>query len=283
MRGTFLTVGLICAALSSFIAANDSFNANEAAAMKSCREFEQAQRKYAESEGEYLFPMKRLYAADALCGAVTPPDPSALPRPSEAEKTKIDGLIEQLNDKNLAVCAQAHVELREFGGKAFEKVKARAMVEKDPYTLSRCIDILNLINGLYPPRLVPQGKHALWDRTTGRGFIDKAFAEAECCVGSDPEKITPRDGYLFRVLSSTVHFGLVSEFGKNRKAGWPAILLAFPKDYGSSGNKCFVITNTNTGDVIYYRDFGDKEKTDAFVKRCVEWNAEHEWSIVYDK
>ena len=54
--------------------------------------------------------------------------------------------------------------------------------------------------------------------------------------------------------------------------------IAFPKEYGVSGKKCFIISNAGT---IYSRDFGSKEKTEEYIKDCNTFNpVKGEWAPI---
>jgi len=148
--------------------------------------------------------------------------------------------------------------------------------------VNRCRTLVAAIERKLSPAAPIPDKCNLFERTPGNSdlqLIDNNFANAECYRGADPSKITPKAGYLFRVLHKQ---GESAAGGKrnyivngNMTLGYA--LLAFPKEYGVTGKKVFVINNNGT---IFERDFGDKKTFEAYTKDCDEFNPTKDWAAL---
>jgi hypothetical protein len=211
-----------------------------------------------------------------------------LPPPTEEEGSRIDALLKDLGSEEYAVREKATVELIALGAKAAGRANAEKGKSKDLEVQERCARICAEYIASVAPLVTDTRYGLLRDpehdpvamglrNGVPSVLIDKSLANAECPLGSDPSTITPKAGYLFRVLTRQ---------GKNAPGGSRNYivkgnmivgygLLAFPKEYDKTGRKCFTINNTGT---VYERDFGDAEKTTAFVEKCVEFNPDRNWS-----
>jgi hypothetical protein len=277
MARIFLAV-LVLSGMSAIAA--DEMAANETAAAAACMALAEANEIYRRTDYDQDGILEY---AQALCGRSftvgKPLDPATLPKPSEDEKARIAAKIKAMSDNEYTVREGAATELKAFESKAYEQLKAAAKEEKDPEIVNRCKNLIVDIERKLAPAPTVDVKCNLLELTPGAGdlaLIDMKFAEAECFPGADPSKIKPKAGYLFRALTRQ---GPDATGGKrdyivkgNMTLGYA--FLAFPKEYGVTGKKCFIINNNGT---IYGRDFGDKAATEAFAKDCVEFNPDKSW------
>jgi len=210
-----------------------------------------------------------------------------LPPPTEEEGSRIDALLKDLGSEEYAVREKATVELIALGAKAAGRANAEKGKSKDLEVQERCARICAVYIASVTPLVTDTRYGLLRDPehdpvTMGARngapmkLIDESLANAECPLGADPSGITPKAGYLFRVLTrqgKRAPGGSKSYIvNSNMTIGYA--LLAFPKEYGKTGRRCFQINHTGT---VWERDFGDAEKTRAFVERCVEYDPDQSW------
>jgi len=259
---------------------------NETVAAASCKAFAEAEEIFHRTDyGNFGC----LRYSQTLCGGkhkfipLKASEPVAFQKPTGEERQKIEALITEMGSDEYAVREKASTAVAEFGSKALPQLEEAAKKYSDPEILQRCNKIRQDIDKkLAPPSTLTDLEglcgtaNAEGECNYDLGLVDKTFAQAECPLGADPSKITPKAGYLFRVLTgqSVAAVGGKKSYivGKFMTLGYA--LLAFPKEYGRTGKKCFIINNNG---VIYERDFGDKEKTEAYVKDCQEFNPTKEW------
>jgi hypothetical protein len=270
-----------------FLAANalaaegEDIPKNEDAAIACCKVFAEAEEIYRrtdwDADGVLEYAQALMGGKDGVKVDDSSVDFSKLPPPTEEESRKIDALIGDLGSEEYAVREKATVELTALGAKAAGQANAQREKSKDPEVRERCARIcVAYIASVMP--LVTDTRYGLF-RDPGHSqlaLVDKSLAEAECPFGADPSRITPKAGYLFRVLTRQ---GENATGGKkdyvvkgNMTLGYG--LLAFPKEYSKTARKCFEINQSGT---IWERDFGDAEKTRAFVEKCIEFNPDRNW------
>lgn len=259
----------------------EDMGVNETMAAAACKAFAEANEIYRRTDYDQDGILEY---AQALSGrsftAAKPLDPAKLPKPTDDEKKTIEAKIKAMSDNEYAVRQSAAADLKAFESKAYEQLKAAAKEEKDAEVVNRCNNLIVEIERKMTPAPPVDVKCNLLERTPGTGdlaLIDAKFGDAECFPGADPSKITPKSGYLFRVLTKQ---GPDATGGKrdyimkgNMTLGYA--LLAFPKEYGVSGKNCFIINNNGT---VFQRDFGDKASTESFAKDCVEFNPDKSWN-----
>ncbi|HYG78060.1 MAG TPA: DUF2950 family protein [Planctomycetota bacterium] len=271
----------IAAALSSVAGVRaEDLKANEIAAAAACKAFAEANEIFRRTDYD---ADGILEYAQALKGGPAPApevDPKKVPQASEEEKKKIADLIKAMANDEFQVREKAATELAALETKPLEQLKAALKTEKDPEIINRCRKLIAVIERkLSPASPVPE-KCNLFELTPGTGdlsLIDKDFANAECYLGADPSKIPAKNGYLFRVLhkQGPDATGGRRQYVVNGNMTLGYALLAFPKEYGVTGKKVFIINNNGT---IFERDLGDKEKTEKFAKECDEFNPSKDWA-----
>jgi hypothetical protein len=202
-----------------------------------------------------------------------------LPKPTEEEQKKVAELIGAMSSDEFAVREKAFKDLAALGAKALEQLQTAAKDTKDAEIANRCKRLVKDVQDALAPK--PQydnvyGLYIAGDQE--RRLVDKSFAEAECPLGGDPQKATPRNGYLFRALHSqgANAVGKPRNYLVNGNQTLGYAMLAFPKEYGRTGRKCFMISNNGT---IYEKDLGDQAKTDEFVKKCDEFDPDKSWTV----
>ena len=268
-----------CLALIGSARAGDELKANETAAANCCKAFAEAEEIYHRTDYQGAGILQ--YAQCLHGGREAPPappiDPSKAPKPTEEEKKTIAKLISAMQDDDFAAREKAFNELKALGAKAYDQLVAGQKLEKDPEVIQRCKKLAQAVNDALTPRPKIDMKYGLLGSGQDElALIDKSFGEAECAAGADPAKITPKAGYLFRVLTrqGPAAVGSKRDYIIEGHMTLGYALLAFPKEYGVTGGKCFMINGNGT---IFERDFGSKEKTEAFAKDCIEFNPEIEW------
>ncbi|MCY3019945.1 MAG: DUF2950 family protein [Planctomycetota bacterium] len=271
----------VAAAACAANAGEESIEGNEAAAKAACRAYWQAQEIYhrTDYDGDGV-----LEYAQALHGGQRPvtraPDVAALPKPTEEEQRTIEKLIKDCGNDEFAARERASQELGRMGPKAYAQIQAAVKTVRDAEVLQRCRKLADQIAAALAPAPAPEMRYGLymWGRDDRAllGLINRAMAEAEWPLGADGANAVPKDGYFFRVLkrqgeSAT---GGAKSFlvGNHMTLGHG--LLAFPKDYGVTGRKCFLTSHLG---VVYERDCGSKEQTEAYVRKCDEFNPTKEW------
>jgi hypothetical protein len=207
-------------------------------------------------------------------------DISQLPQPTEDERKKRADLIVSFGSDDFSTREQATKEAEAFGAKGLAQLQAAARESKDAETTARCRRVMDLIKqSLLPPSQVPKNCN-LFECNGGQlALLDESFADAECMLGTDASKAKPRSGYLFRVLKQqgkAATGGMRSYIFKDNNMTLGYALLAFPQEYGKTGKRCFLVNNNG---IVFARDFGNKEKTDAFVKTCDTFDPDTNWVV----
>ncbi|MGD0093143.1 MAG: DUF2950 family protein [Planctomycetota bacterium] len=263
--------------------------ANEKAAVEACKAYAEAQEIYHRTDFNrdgVLEYAQTLHGGRAAI--LKAPDASKLPQPTDEERQKAAKLIKDLGSNDFAVREQATVELAKLGPKALTQLQAAQKEQADAEVLHRCRKLIEQFTIALTPAASLDLRYGLYSSGTDGGtegdlcLIDKDFAKAEWPAGSDGSTAVAKKGYFFRVLSrqgpdatgGAKDYIRVSPSGtRNMTLGYA--LLAFPKEYGVSGKKCFSINNHGT---IFERDFGGKEQTEAYVKDCSEFNPAKGWT-----
>ncbi|HEY3319821.1 MAG TPA: DUF2950 family protein [Planctomycetota bacterium] len=249
--------------------AEDNIEANEIAAGACTKAFAEAEEIYHRTD--YNADGVLEYAQSLRGGARAPAvvQPAKLPQPSDEEKQQIAKLIKGLGADEFSAREAAAKELGNVGPKAYGQLQAAQSSEKDVEIVSRCRKLAEQIAQAQAPALSPAMRYGLYSSSTDGDLmlIEKSFAEAECPPGADPATVPAHKGYLFRILTAQgpSALGGARNYISNGRMTLGYALLSFPKEYGKTGKKCFLINNNGT---IYMRDFGSKEKTEAFVKGC---------------
>jgi hypothetical protein len=262
---------LLALTLALTLRAEDNVAGNELAAVAACRAFAQAEEIYRRTDYDgdgILEYAQTIHGGKRL--VVAAPDPAKLPKPSADEATQIGKLIKNLGSDEFSARESAAADLLKLGPKAYAQVQAAQSSEKDAEVVSRCRALVSQILETLTPERKPEMRNGLLVTTRNDGMewqlalVDRAFALAECSLSADPKTLPARSGYLFRVLTRQ-KFPVERNYVVNGNMTLGYALLAFPKDYGTDGKKCFEISSTG---VVFERDFGSKEKTDEFVKEC---------------
>ncbi|HYG74844.1 MAG TPA: DUF2950 family protein [Planctomycetota bacterium] len=256
----------------------DDIVKNETQAMAMCMAYSHAQEMFRRTDydrdGVLEFAQTLMGGKPA---AARKPNVEAMQKPAEAERVDIARLIGMLGAPDFAAREAASAGLLRFGVKAYAQLlEAQARIRDAEVVMRSKVLSQQIIESLSPEQKFELRCGLL--RVVGNNgveydilLIQRELAEAECPLGTDPAGVTPFGGYLFRILTQqgAAALGGARSYltGNNMNLGYA--LLAFPKDYGVTGKKCFIISNHR---LIYSRDFGDKEKTDAFVKECIEFN-----------
>jgi hypothetical protein len=256
--------------------------ANETAAAACCKAFAEAEEIFRRTDYGSLGCLRyaqTLHGGKNKKVELAPAEQAALPKATAEEQQKIETLIKNMGADEFAVREKAAADVAALGPKALPQLQNAAKTETDAEIVQRCKKISQDIAEKLAPQAAITDLNGLFSTADGDGdlcLIDKTFAEAECPLGADPAKITPKAGYLFRVLTKQ---GAAATGGKksyvvskNMTLGYA--LLAFPKEYGKTGRDCFLINSNGT---IYQKGFGDKAKNEAFVKACDEFNPDATW------
>jgi hypothetical protein len=258
---------------------------NETAAAASCKAFAEAEEIYHRTDYngngilEYAQTIHggRRSVAKAL-------DPATLPKPTEEDRAAIAKLIKELADDEFAVRERASERLSKIGPCAILQLKDAAKTETDAELLHRCrklVEQMSLALAPAPPANLQCGLYSSGNDAGQEGdlcLVDRTFAKAEWPLGTDGRDAAPKAGYFFRVLTAQ---GAAAPGGKRNYIVNGAMtlgyaVLAFPKEYGVTGKKCFMINNNGT---IYERDFGSKEKMETFVKDCAVFDPTKDWQV----
>ena len=273
---------LLVLVLASALRAEENIGANEVAAIAACKAFAEGEEIYhrTDYDGDGI-----LEYAQSIHGGkkvvVAAPDPAKLPKPTAEEETQIAKWIKNLGSDEFSIRENAATELVKIGPKALGAVQKAQNAEKDAEVVSRCRSLAAQFADVLAPERKGDLRNGLFISVTRDGtemtlaLVDQKFAEAECPAGVDPKTVTAKSGYLFRVLTRQ-KLPVEREFIVRGNMSLGYALLAFPKEYGVSGKKCFCISNSGT---IYEHDFGSKEKTDEYVKDCTTFApAAPEWT-----
>jgi hypothetical protein len=254
--------------------------ANETAAANSCKAFAEAEEIFRRTDYDNDGILEYAQALRGLPPPAPEIDPAKVPQAGDDEKKKIGELIKKMSSDEFTVREQAFADIKAFKTKALPTLKDALKTEKDAEIVNRCKNLVSAIEQELAPQSAIPPRCNLLEFTPGAGdlaLIDKTFGNAECYLGADASKITPKAGYLFRVLTKQ---GAAATGGKrnyiasgNMTLGYA--LVAFPKEYGATGKKVFCISNNGT---IFEKDFGSKEKTDEYIKTCDEFNPTPDWA-----
>jgi len=286
MARSFLLAACLVWAVCQLMAGEDAaIAADEKAAEAACMAYAEAQEIYHRTD--YNMDGVLEYAQTLHGGRkamVKPPDAAALPQPAEEERQKASKLIKDLGSDDFAVREQANEGLARLGPKALQQLLAAQKEQTDAEVLHRCRKLVEQLTIALSPAARLDLRYGLYSSGRDQGIegdlclIDKTFAEAEWPVGCDGGNAAPKQGYFFRVLTrqGAAATGGTRNYvsdGRHMLLGYG--LLAFPKEYGVTGRKCFIINNNGT---VFQRNFGSKEQTEAYVKDCAEFNPTKEWA-----
>jgi len=258
--------------------------ANEKAAAASCMAYAEAQEIYHRTD--YNMDGFLEYAQTLHGGRKAlfkTPDAASLPQPTEEERQKASKLIRDLASDDFAVREQASGELAKLGPKVLKQLLAAQKEQTDAEVLHRCRKLAEQITMAVSPAARLDLRYGLYSSGRDLGLegdlclIDKSLAEAEWPSGCDGSNALPKQGYFFRVLTrqGASATGGARNYINNSHMVLGYGLLAFPKEYGVTGRKCFIINNNGT---IFKRDLGGKEPTEAYVKDCAEFNPAQGWT-----
>ena len=273
--------------IASRSSAEDDLLQNETAAAAASKAFAQAEEIYHRTDYNrdgFLEYAQAIRGGSRPASGVKALDIAGQPKPTPEEHDKIETLIKALGNDDFELRERASQDLSAFGPKAAAQLQAGVKSQADPEVVSRCGKLLEHITRQLTPNSGMElhfGLFFLNGNDQVLGLVDRAFAEAECPIGADPLTIPAKNGYLFRVLTqqgASAVGGKRSYIpdGKHLNLGYA--LLAFPKEYGKTGKKLFIINNNGT---IFEWDCGDKEKADAYVKNCVEFDpVANQWEPV---
>lgn len=263
-RGCLL---FLAVATAGALRAEENIAGNEVAAAAASKAFCEAEEIYHRTDYDADGVLE--YAQTLHGGkraTVAAPDPATLPKPTSDEEAQISKLIKNLGSEEFSTREKAATDLAQIGPKAYALVQAAQSKEKDAEIVSRCRTLATQIAESLAPERAAGMRFGLLLQEDGTeiALVDRAFANAECPFGTDPKTVTPKAGYLFRVLTrqkAPVERNFIAR--GNLVLGYA--LIAFPREYGVTGKKCFCISNTGT---IFERDFGSKEKMDEYIKEC---------------
>jgi len=284
-KGLFLAAWLVWAVQQLMAGEDAVIAANENAAAASCKAYAQAQEIYHRTD--YNRDGVLEYAQTLHGGrkaTVKPPDAASAPQPTEEERQKTAKFITDLASNDFAVREQASDELAKLGAKALRQLLAAQKEQADAEVLHRCRKLVEQITVALSPAARLDLRYGLFSSGNALGvegdlcLIDRNLADAEWPLGCDGSDAVPKQGYFFRVLTrqGAAATGGVRNYisdGRHMTLGYG--LLAFPKEYGVTGKRCFIINNNGT---IFQRDFGGKEQTEAYVKDCGEFNPAKDWT-----
>lgn len=283
VTGLVWAAGLLAAAEDAVIAAN------EKAAAAACIAYAEAQEIYHRTDynrNGVLEYAQTLHGGRSVI--LKAPDAAKLPQPTEEERQKTSRLIKDLGSDDFAVRERASEELARLGPKALAQLQAAQKEQADAEVLHRCRKLIEQLTLALAPAVSLDLRYGLYSSGSDGGIegdlalIDRDFAKAEWPAASEGSAAVPKRGYFFRVLArqgpaatgGARSYITASPMGTHHMTLGYA-LLAFPKEYGKTGKKCFIINNNGT---IFQRDFGGKEQTEAFVKDCAEFNPTKEWT-----
>jgi hypothetical protein len=264
-------------------AAADDIAANETAAAAGCKAYAEAQEIYRRTDYDADGLLE--YAQSIRGGKIRsgpPPDLSKLPKANDEERKKIDDLIKKLASENFADRESADKELTAFGTKVIQQCETTAKEHKDAEVVARCNELKKAALDAVSPKTSKEMECGLaYFVANGQeqelGLVDRSFANAEVTSAADIATATPKAGYLYRVLTKqgkSATGGARSYIaGTNMTLGYAA--LAFPKTYGETGKKVFMINNNGT---IFEKDLGSKDATESFVKDCDTFDPDTTWA-----
>ncbi|HYG76572.1 MAG TPA: DUF2950 family protein [Planctomycetota bacterium] len=266
---------LLLLALIKTVHGGQDIAANEKLAQQACIEYARAQELYHRTDcnGDGI-----LEYAHALHGGKNRrpavPGPVTPVKAAPEELAQIDALITKLGADEFETRTAAVTALLKIGPTALEKVEAAKRTQKDPEILASCAKLIEAYNKVLNPPKAADMAMGLRVTISADGsernieLVSEALAEAECPIGADPKTLTAKSGYLFRVLTrqGPNAMGGAREFLKDGKMTLGYGLLAFPKEHGVTGFKCYIISNSGT---IFESTFAhDKATTEAYVKEC---------------
>jgi hypothetical protein len=280
MNTRVIWLGMLCL-FALPCSAETQLEANERAAVASCKAYVEAQEIYHRTdytkEGILQYAQVIDGRADEPKGEAAEGAEAA--KPDEKETAQIESSIGALKGEDAAAQEKAAADLIAFGSKALEQVTAASKAE-DAAAAERATKVLNAIKAAGGSGMKVKMKWRFGligtDGKGELGLLDKGFGEAECLAGFDPAKSKPKAGYLFRILTRQGEkaTGGKRDYVINNAMTLGYGLIAFPAEYGVSGKKCFII---NYMGVIWDRDFGSKKATDDYAKDCVEFDPSQEW------
>jgi hypothetical protein len=265
-------------------AGEDDIAANEKRAIETCIAYCRAQEIYRRTDFDRDQVLEYAQVLHGGRKAAPPLDEATLPKPSAEDKKAIADLIAKFGSDQFDVRESTAVGLEAFGPKALEQLKHAAANDPDPEVMQRSGKLAERIVQNLMPKLNTDKMYGLY--SSGReGFvqgdirlIEKDFAAAECQAGADPKEIAPMNGYLFRILTRQGEgaAGGARNFvleGGHMTLGYA--LLAFPKEYGKTGKRVYIINNQAT---MFQRDFGSREAMEAYTKSCDIFDPGTGWS-----
>jgi len=276
MKMPLLLVSLIVAAMP--LHAEDDIAANERQAMSDCISFSQAQEIFRRTDYDRDGVLE--FAQSLMGGKPAVPKgtpKTVFPQPNEQERAQIAELIQALGAPDYSARENAMMSLAQRGAKACAQLLDAQNTLRDAEVVFRSKLLLQQIQATLSPDSSPQKRCGLFRIVANNGaehdisLLDRAIAEAECPIGTDPASVAAYKGYVFRILlqQGDAALGGARNYVVNGNMNLGYALLAFPQEYGKTGKKCFMISNQRA---VVSRDFGDREKTDAFSKQCVEYN-----------
>jgi len=270
------------AALSS-IAGAEEMALNEQAASRECMGYAEAQEIYRRTDWDGNGVLEYSQSMHGGLKARVPAlDLEKLPAPNGTEQAEIQKLITALAAEEFEAREKAHQKLLALGLKAYKQINAAIKLADDPEKRDRCSKLVIQIREALAPEQPAAQRWGLY--TSGRAeaavgdisLIDGALANAECPIGVDRKTCTPKAGYLFRILTAQ---GDKATGGKrsyltDKRLTLGYALVAFPAEYGKTGQRVFMINNNGT---IFCRDFGNAEATEKMMENCAEFNPDKEW------
>jgi hypothetical protein len=265
-------------------AGEDDVPENEKHAVETCIAYCRAQEIYRRTDFDRDHVLEYAQVLHGGRKAAPPLDEATLPKPSGEEKKAIADLIAKFGSDQFDVREGTSVSLEAFGPKALQQLKQAAASDPDPEVMQRTGKLAEKIVQNLMPKLNTDKMYGLY--SSGReGFvpgdirlIEKDFAAAECQVGADTKEIAPMNGYLFRVLTRQGEGAAGGARNYIVEGGHMTLgyaLLAFPKDYGKTGKRVFIINNQAT---MFQRDFGTREAMDAYITACDIFDPGTGWS-----
>jgi hypothetical protein len=280
----FCAAFFVCEGLCVYSNAGEDPADNEKRAIETCIAYCRAQEIYRRTDFDRDHVLEYAQVLHGGRKAAPPLDEATLPKPSAEDKKAITDLIAKFGSDQFDVRESTAVGLEAFGAKALEQLKHAAANDPDPEVMQRSGKLAEKIVLGLMPKLNTDKMYGLY--SSGReGFvqgdirlIEKDFAAAECQIGADAKEIAPMNGYLFRILTrqGDGSAGGARNFiveGGHMTLGYA--LLAFPKEYGKTGKRVFIINNQAT---MFQRDFGSPEAMEAYVKACDIFDPGAGWS-----
>ena len=242
----------------------ENIQQNEMGAQKTCQHIAEAEEVFhrGDYDGDGILEYAQVIHGRAAPAKVTSVDSTRFENPSDAERAVITKNITLLADDDFTVREQATTALIALGPKAYGMVSTAARTSRDAEAILRCEKITRSILLSLAPGAVLKLKYRVGldgsDDQRQFGIIDQQISDAEVLLGTDPAVAKAKGGYLFRILTRQGEAGPGGKrdfvVGTDMTLGYA--ILAFPKEYGVTGNRCFLISSNG---VTLQRDFKTKK------------------------